>query len=235
MSERTQGAVNESTLASFELGSRYLLDAYDAAREHDPRLEDIIILPVENPSYATIARARPKWASNAAYGMHEIHIRRGDPVSVLGYFRDASMRDPTTYGIMSDRLGIRPEQFTPALRYVFAALHELGHNSNYFDYENCPEKLPADIRRERNTLPFVYATPSAIAAEGDKVRRHIERNWESISRRTGAFSLKELVMFQAIAYRDMPTEANADYFAAEVLADNPSLMDMLLDDRSIAA
>jgi hypothetical protein len=234
MSEHSQGAVNEFTLASFELGNRYLLDAYDAAREHDPRLNDIVIVPVENPPYATLARALPKWAPQARYGMHEIHIRQGDPESVLGYCRDASLRDPTTYRIMSERLGIHPAQFTPALRYVFGSLHEFGHNSNYFDYEDCPDRLPVDLRRERNTLPYVYAPPSAIAYEGDRVRSRIERNWDAISELTGAVSIKELVELQAVAYRNMPTEANADYFAAEVLADNPSYMEMLLDEHFTA-
>jgi hypothetical protein len=133
---------------------------------------------------------------------------------------------------MSERIGIDPSRFTPALRYTFATLHELGHVSMYFDYENRPTDLRRDVAKERSMLPYCYAPPSAIANRLDPARRRIERDWYEISSQQQVSSIAELVMKQAVAYRDMPSEATADYFAVEVLHDNPKFMDMLLADYS---
>jgi hypothetical protein len=218
---------NEGFLSNFELGG-VLLDGYDAAREADPRLDEVEISPITDPEQISLGLAVAKWAVSVESGMHKIRLRLDNPMTAFDLCRQHVQRDPTTYHVIGERLGVAFNRLTPQLLSVFVELHELGHISQYFDHEENPEALASAIREERSMLPYVYAPPSYIADKKSPVRRNIEAHWGSIRSRLGVSTVEQLVEIQAIAYRNMPTEANADHFAIEVLSDNPTFMDMLL-------
>jgi hypothetical protein len=228
MSEGLMVRQNEALLSQFELGG-IVLDAFDAAIQVDPRLQDMLILPLDDgPESTSMGMAVPKWSTRAQRYRHEIHIPLGEPEATFDFIAEQMKRVPKTFDILSARLGIQRKHYTPKVAFGFVALHEMGHVSQYFDYGEDPASLLDAMHEERSALPFTYAPPSALATERSSARQALEANWDTMRKRQYVSTIDEFIEKQAVAYRNMPSEANADYFAAEVLTDNPDLMEMLL-------
>ncbi len=214
---------NVELLRGAEMGV-ILETAYLEAVKLDPRLADVEIVPLDDES-SSIARARPAWVSEN--GRHQVHLSVDNLDDKLLKIDDSLDGIPGARQHFADKMGISSDEITPQLMHVFALLHELGHVSEYMDYENNPEELNTRVKREKLALPIGRATVSAIMSEGTRANTFVQKNWDAIHDSLGVATMEELLQKQHDAYRDMTSETFADDFAASVLAMNPVLLDQM--------
>jgi hypothetical protein len=222
----TQLEQNEQLLAQSELNV-LLVEGYYAALDLDPRLANMKIVPITEETHK-LAYASPNWAKTNTGGQHEIHIRLGSLDEEMKHLNNVMSQIPAGFNKMLERLGVSPEDATPELLYAFTVFHEMGHVSQYFDNEADPTAYIAATKKERLTLPIAKATTSAIINPDTPIRKAIDEQWPIVSEQLGVRSLEELVTLQAIAYRNLPKEADADRFAVDVFRSNPLLLDRLM-------
>jgi hypothetical protein len=218
---------NEALLGQSEMGT-LLLEGYHTALQLDPRLAEMKIVPIEGETHR-VAFASPKWAKKNESGKHEVHIRLDNLDKTFEHIGSLMESIPSAYTIMSERSGLRPEQATPRVMYVHALFHEMGHVSRqYFDNESDPAAYQRKLKKDKVALPIGNATTSAIVTLGTPTRDFVDANWDQVQEQLGVETLDDLVHLQAVAYRNMPSEAEADSFAGDVFRANPALMDELL-------
>lgn len=178
-----QSEANEAILAQSELGI-ILKDAYIAATNVDPRLNDIAIVPVTDPEDKRPASIKPSWDPNNQTGRHEIYIRLGNLDETLATFKQSMEHTPKNTAIVAESLGLRAEEVTPQLLFVYSTLHEMGHALECMDYE-AAGKTPAehlhDQRVERAKLPIGNLLASQLLSEDSANRQYVERRWEEAS------------------------------------------------------
>lgn len=220
-----QDEANYELLRGNELGV-LLTRAYLGAVNHDLRLAEVPIVELPADSHHT-AMARPSWHAENRSGHHEVHLRLQGIDEVLDHYEEALAIRPEVAKYTSDLLHINSSDATPQLFYVFSMLHEMGHASDFFRYQDNPDKYRAEKRCAEASLPLgrvstrIALDPSSdlhgkIAAQPDLLRRH----------KVG--EVHELVALNNIAYRKMPHEQRADFFAVEVFQRNPALLDQLI-------
>lgn len=239
-----QMEANEEVLRNSELGV-ILQDAYIAATNLDPRLEDIAVIPIDDPNIPSIAFARPAWDKQNQTGKHEVHIRLNDLDKTQSLFKHSMDIVPKNTAVVAETLGIQPNEVTPQLMFVYSTLHEMGHTLEYMDYEasgKTPEEHRHDHQVERAKLPIGNLLASRLFSIGSPQRQHIEEHWDTAaataSRNHSAFTgrdesittIEELADATAHVYRKTRFEAAADQFAATVLQLQPVMLTQLTGD-----
>lgn len=239
-----QSEANEAILAQSELGI-ILKDAYIAAANVDPRLNDIAIVPVTDPEDKRPASIKPSWDPNNQTGRHEIYIRLGNLDETLATFKQSMEHTPKNTAIVAESLGLRAEEVTPQLLFVYSTLHEMGHALECMDYE-AAGKTPAehlhDQRVERAKLPIGNLLASQLLSEDSANRQYVERRWEEASQmasekyseftgeETHISTIAELIDATSHVHRKTKFEAAADRFAATVLQMEPLMLTQLTGD-----
>lgn len=239
-----QSEANEQILRQSELGI-ILADAYIAATNLDPRLDDIAIVPITDPDEHRPAFARAAWDKKNTTGHEEIHVRLGSLNETLKVFADSMVRTPKSTAVVAESLGIRPEEVTPQLLFVYSTLHEMGHSLEHMDYTDAgktPEEHRHDQRVERARLPIGNLLASTLFSVENPKRQLVEQHWdvaaEAASRNYSAFtgqeesiaSIEELIDATSHVHRKTKFEAAADRFAATVLQLEPLMLMQLTGD-----
>lgn len=239
-----QMEANEVILRQSELGS-ILADAYAAATNVDPRLADIAVVPIIDPATTSFAFARPAWGKSESTGKHEVHIRLDDLDATLALFKKSMTLAPKNNAIVAEILGIRPDEVTPQLTFVFSTLHEMGHTLEFMNYEDMgktPEDYLRDYRVEKEKLPIGNLLASHLISDTHPNKQHVIENWESVrltaSRNYSNYvgkpvdisSMGELVDATSHMYRESKFEAHADQFAAIVFQTQPTMLTNLMGD-----
>lgn len=242
--EYDQFEANEALLRNSELGI-ILTDAYIAAVNHDARLNDIAIVPIEAEGEHKHAFARPTWNTQNQSGRHEIHVRLDDLDGTLAMYEDTMRQTPENTAIIARSLGIPPSEVTPQLLFVQSILHEMGHTLEYMDYEaggKTPEDHKHDQRVERSKLPIGGLLVSQLLSENHPNKVSVEENWDAASQtaseRYGDYrnedihihTMQELIDATSDVYRHSRFESAADTFAADVLQWQPVMMTQLTGD-----
>lgn len=222
--ELTQDQQNMDLLRSSELGV-LLMDAYITATNLEPRLADVVLKPADDEGRGRFGKAIPSWASES--GKHEFQIPLGDLDETLAMYADAMHKVPQGIAIIAERLHIDPSEVTPQLMYVQAKLHEMGHLTEYMDFEANPNDLKHRNKCEKMALPLANVSAGMLVDLESPVRQSVDANWESVSSKLGVGSIDELVSLQAREYRGMTSEAHADSFASDVFDANPQLISQL--------
>ena len=221
--EFSQEEHNQELLRNSELGV-FMERAYVEAVKQDPRLADIEIQQMD-PSDTGIARAVPSWASET--GKYQIMVRLDNLDQSLQRHQETLDKIPGARELLASKMGIEPDDVTPAALHVFSTLHEMGHLTEFMDYEGRPDELRLRNRREKAALPIGNATVSAIMTEGTPARELVESRWSEVQEKYDVNSIDELLELQHAAYRDMTSEKVADNFAADVFGVNPELVGAL--------
>lgn len=222
--EQEDNDPNYEILRNSEVGV-ILAEAYVCAVNLDPRLEGIGIVPITDEDEKRHGYATPKWASES--GNHEIHVRLDNLDETLDYYAKAMDASPDTMRIIAENMGIDVSMLTPQMMYVQSILHEMGHITEFMDYEDNPEELRNRTRQEKLALPLGNVTVGKLINEDSPVRQNVLENWDEVQTRTGAQSMDELITMTAVAYRGMTSETIADNFASDVFAVNPHMYDQL--------
>lgn len=228
--EYAQEEKNREMLRQAELGV-VLERAYIEAVKQDDRLKDIEIIPLDKDSHRA-AMARPSWHPEAK-GKHQIHIRLDDLDETLNRYDELMDKVPGAREIFAEQLWVDPSDVTPQLLYTQSVLHEMGHLTEYMDYEDNHLELEERQRVEYVALPIGNATTSAILNQDTKAGSFVADNWENISAKLKVGSIDELAEKQHTAYRSMTSEAHADNFAADVLNQGVLLKDALITPGSV--
>ena len=223
--QEEQYDANYEKLRNSELGV-IMAEAYQAATELDPRLEDIGVVSITDPDEKRIAFARPKWAAES--GKHEIHVRLEDLDEALAIYEEAMNKAPDGKRVIAERLGVDPKDVTPQLLFVHSTLHEMGHLTEYMDFEDNPGDLKTRQRAEKMALPIGGATASQLIDPDSKVRKAVDAQWPQVQSSLQVGSMDELITMQAVAYRGMTSETIAGNFATDVFAMEPVMMDQLM-------
>ncbi len=216
---------NVEMLETAELGV-VLERAYREAVKVDPRLGDIEVIPLDQESHKA-AFARPSWHPEAN-GKSSIHIRLDNLDETLDRYQGYMDQIPGVREIFGEQLGVEPQLVTPQLLYVQSVLHEMGHLTEYMDYEDNPGELVKRNKQEKAALPIGNATVSAILDPSTPARKFVDDRWGDISQKLQVGSIDELAEMQHAAYRSTTSEKIADDFAAEVLQSNQMLKDELV-------
>jgi len=218
--EVDQETKNREILRQTEMGA-VLEQLYDEALKADPRLADVEFVTLDDDTEPSVAFALPSWETK---GKHQVHVRVGNLDEVLRKVQANMDQIPGSRELFAGLIGVKPEDMTPQLLQAFALLHELGHVTEYMDYEDDPEKLIERRKREYLALPIGNATVSSIARVGSANHRFVTENWEGISADYGVSSLGELLERQHAEFRGMTNERRADGFAASVLHMSPDIV-----------
>lgn len=239
-----QYEANEAVLGQSELGI-ILKDAYNAAVNQDPRLENIAVRSNADPQDPRPAYIVPSWGKNNQTGRHEIYLRLDDLDETLATFEKSMQHTPKSTAVVAESLGIPTEEVTPQLLFVYSALHEMGHALECMDYE-AAGKTPAehlhDQRVERAKLPIGNLLASQLFSVDSPNRQYVEQHWDTAramaSQNYSAFtgqdesitSIEELTDATAHVHRKTKFEAAADQFAATVLQAEPLMVMQLTGD-----
>lgn len=233
--ESEQKVKNLELLRNSEMGET-LEKAYLAAVEADPRLADIVVVPMEAGDHRDAA-ARAAWAENNQSGQHEIILNLHDIPASLAKFEERMKDIPINTEKIAQTLGIDASEVTPELLYVQSMIHEMGHTLEFMDYQEAgktPEDHKHDRSDERKKLPLERSV-----TELEKHKDFILENWAEASNKASAkYSAHKhadvsidtfdgLASATADVYRDTKFEHAADKFAAEVLAKQPELVESL--------
>jgi hypothetical protein len=239
-----QMAANEAVLRQSELGI-ILQDAYIAAVNEDPRLEDIAIISVTDPDEPKPAFMLPVGDERNTTGRQEIHIRLDNLDDTLAVFKKSMEHTPKNTAIVAETLGIPPEEVTPQLLFVYSTLHEMGHALEAMDYEAAGKSHAEHMheqRAERAKLPIGRLLVSQLLSEDSPNRQYVEQHWNEASRMASenysAFTgedvkittMEELIDATSHVHRHTKFEAAADKFAATVLQLQPVMLMQLTGD-----
>lgn len=223
--EQSQHDLNESLLENSELGV-ILADAYRAATDLDPRLEDMKIVPIEDPAETRHGFARPAQLSESS--KHEVHVRLNDLDTVLAYYEKAMEDYPFSINIIADRLGVAKEEVTPQLLYVQSILHEMGHVTEFMDFEGRMDELKDRNKKERLALPLGYNSLTKLMDPTSELRQRVDEHWDELAREHNVSDIHGLAEIQGVAYRNLTSERVADNFATDVFDVNPQLYGQLM-------
>ena len=220
---------NQELLRNSELGV-FMERAYMDAVRLDPRLADIKVVAIDEES-TPVAAASPSWASES--GNHEIHVRLNNLDEALSKHQEILDTVPGSRELFAEKMGLKPEEVTPAALHVFSTLHEMGHLTEYMDHEADPDSLRQRARREKAALPIGNASVSAIMTPGSAARELVDNNWAEISDKYGVDTIDQLLELQHAAHRGMTSERIADEFAADVFALDPELVGVLISPETV--
>ncbi|HEX5447654.1 MAG TPA: hypothetical protein VFW90_00405 [Candidatus Saccharimonadales bacterium] len=222
-SDPPQEVKNLELLRNSELG-QVLSRVYIEAMNLDPRLAEVEIIRLDDES-PSLAQARPSWATET--GRHQVHLQLNNLEKALAKTKQSLDTVPGAREIFASKLGIEPEMMTPQMLYVFGVAHELGHITEYMDYEADPEALKERRKKERAALPIGNTTVSALMKVDSNARKYVEENWDDISKAFHITSFEELLNLQHSAYRSMSGERHADNFAESVFVGQPAIIDQM--------
>ena len=225
----TQDDINQELLRNSELGY-FLEQAYVEAVQLDPRLGEVVIKNIEEEDNNHVAYAKPGWSTES--GNMEMHIRLNDLDEVLARHQEILDTVPGSRELFSEIMGLKPEEVTPAALHIFSMLHEMGHITEYFDFESNPDNLSQRNKKEKAVLPIGNASVGRLIKD-DSSRKLVLDNWSSISKQLKISSYDELLKLQHIAYRNMTSEKIADKFAEDVFATNPDIVNSLTHAATI--
>jgi hypothetical protein len=215
---------NQELLRNSELGV-FLERAYTEAIKLDPRLADIKVVQLDENS-PNIAQAAPSWATES--GKMEARIKLDNLDGALAKHQEVLDNVPGARELLSQKVGVRPEELTPAILHVFASLHEMGHLTEFMDNESDPEALRQRSKREKAALPIGNATVSALMTPGTPARELVDNKWSEVQSTLDVETIGDLLEIQHAAHRNMTSERIADNFATDVFASNPELIGALL-------
>lgn len=233
--ESEQQGKNLEILRNSQMGET-LEKAYLAAIEVDPRLADIVVVPMEAGDHRDAA-ARAAWAENNQSGKHEILLNLHDIPASLAKFEERMKDIPINTEKIAQTLGIDTSEVTPELLYVQSMIHEMGHTLEFMDYQEAG-KTPDDHKHDRNTERQRLPLERSVT-ELEKHKDLVLEHWGELSKRASdKYSAHKhaevsidtfdgLASATADVYRDTKFEHAADKFAAEVLAKQPELVESL--------
>ena len=178
---------NYELLRNSEVGV-ILAEAYEEAARLDPRLAAIEIKDITDPDEKRYGHATPSWASET--GKHQIHVRLSDLDGTLAHYQGAMDQAPVAIELIAKRMGIEPSQVTPQLMFTQSILHEMGHITEYMDYEDHPDELRERNRREKLSLPIGNTTVGKLIQVDSPIRQQVEANWGQVQAQTGAESME---------------------------------------------
>ncbi len=217
---------NASLLRDSELGA-ILHPAYETAVKYDQALKHIELVPFDDAS-TRIAYARPSWHPESP-GHHQVFVRLDDLDGALAHAQHVLDTIPGARALFAERTMVEEDEVTPQLIHVFALLHELGHTSEYAEYEDDPNALMQRNTKEKISLPIGRATVSQLLDSASPQRAYVEQNWHDVERVLDVSSIDELIKLQHDAYRRTTSEAHADNFATDVLSNNIQLLAQLMN------
>lgn len=239
-----QSEANEQILRQSELGI-ILADAYIAATNIDPRLENIAVLPIEDPTISSFAFARAAWMDKNQTGKHEVYVRLNDLDHTLSLFDNLMKHTPKMTAVVAESLGLQSSEVTPQLMFVYSTLHEMGHTLEYMDYEaagKTPAEHKHDSSLEREKLPIGNLLASHLLSDNHPNRAYVIQNWDAvreaasknysdyIGTQSSISTMEELIDATAHVHRISKFEAAADRFAATVLQTQPLMVEQLTGD-----
>jgi len=235
---------NEAILRQSELGI-ILVDAYIAATNEDPRLENIAIVSITDKDDPRPAFFRGSQDDRNQSGRGEVHIRLDNLDETLETFRKSMEHTPKNTAIVAETLGIKPEEVTPQLIFVYSTIHEMGHALEDMDYEAAGKTHAEHLRDqkvERAKLPIGNLVVSQLLSEDSPNRQYVAQNWDTASRiaskNYSAFTgeeveistMEDLIDATSHVHRKTKFEADADKFAATILFTNPVMLQQLTGD-----
>ena len=223
LTDPSQEEKNLEVLGKSELGV-FLERAYLDAVNLDPRLSEIDIVPMSEGE-SLVAACIPAWASET--GRHTVRLRLGLD-DALASHQEVLDKVPGARELFAAKMGLQPDEVSAPALHVFSMLHEMGHITEFMDYDGNPDELKSRQRREKQALPIGNGAVSAMMTEGTNAHRFILDNWDAIQLKYGVASIGELLTLQHEAHRNMTSERIADNFAADVFVVDPSLKDSLI-------
>ncbi len=233
-----QMRANETLLRQTELGM-LLADAYIVAISVDSRLTGIEIVPITEPEVTSFAFARPSWIKAGEAGRHEVHVRLSDSDNTLALFKKFIDHSPKAIAIVAEPLGIKPDEVTPELVYVHAAIHEMGHTLDYMDHEGMgktPEEYLRDHRIESERHHIGKLVACHLVSNNHPYKTYIINNWKAFRQYASIkysdhvgipvdiSSMDELIDAVVHMHRGSKFETRADQFAAKVLQSHPEIV-----------
>lgn len=224
VAELTQDEQNEHLLGQSELGV-IVQDAYREATSIDPRLSEMKIVAIDDEEEKSHGFATPGDVSES--GKHEVHIRLNNLDEILGYYKESIKDYPASIESISERMHLKPDQVTPQLLYVQSILHEMGHVTEYMDYENDMDSLRLRNKQERTALPLGYHSLTKLMDSESTLRQSVDQHWEELRTKHGVDDIDGLARVQGTAYRNLTSERHADMFAADVFDANPQMTQQL--------
>lgn len=222
-----QNTQNQEFLRRSEIGV-LLTTAYLSAINHSPRLAETQFVELPADSKHT-AGALPKWSEKNPTGNHVVLIRTQNIDGILKHYEEQLSLRPAVVEHAAALLHIEPDQVTPQLYYVFSMLHEMGHTDDYFDHEDIPEEFTRKIKTSEAGLPLGRVSTTELLDPASELHQKVSADRELFDRH-GVATIDEFAALNLTAYRNMRHEKYADDFAADVLLNEPELMDQLMRD-----
>ena len=132
--------------------------------------------------------------------------------------------------IISELIGVKPDQLTSKTLKIFIFLHELGHAQEFISYvqqleshAKASEKWKARYAAEIETLPVPGMNPAILRQKIEAGELPKIVSGSSDPRIHDSISAEEIMAIQDEAYRHLPKEAYADNLAAEIIRKNRDL------------
>lgn len=187
-----------------------LLQAYEQVINSDPWSAYVAIHDVPDPQ-EMLAYAIAPW--NSVTGEAEVYLPLGsDGLEVL---KDKRNRRPRVFGHIAGQFGVEPESVEDETMVAIMGMHEFGHGVQYRYFQKRPKKFEQLVIDSNSSLPLA-AIPTSVL-QSDEGREFVFANQHLIQEVFGVSTPEELVILRDEAYRQMPLEAEADRFAADVI------------------
>lgn len=218
--EQQRATTNLELLRGQETNAELLEKTFAAAVQRYPELSHVHL--VQKDKHTPGAFARHQFHERNSTGSPEVHMDLS-PGSEEQLFTALQER-PRLIEIISQKIGIPPEQFTPQLAQAFTLLHELGHTLDYtHNIESQSEGAQRDAQRreEMQRLPIRNSAPARLLNPETqaKLLQSYPDLFEGLTRQYGQpiTSMADVLALQEVYYRQLPSEAYADDFAVAVL------------------
>lgn len=189
---------------------QFLAPVCEAAIEESPGLQNAQIIPSNSKMHLFASMSPGMFDQGQGNGVVIISTVSWKP------YQNLLDKRKSTVDVIADRLGIAPHIMTPKLLSAFSFAHELGHADDYINNKDDWHKNRVD---EMMSLPVPARAPGDLSLHlklptGFKEWLEEKSYWQE----QGINTRKELVEYQELAYRNLPTEVAADNFAVRVLA-----------------
>lgn len=200
--------------------SMSLLEVYSCAIKCDPRLSEVVIVPVkldEKGKINPFSAHRP-WKTKS--GKAEVHILFGDSKSIEQIAINIFTENPEFEQQFRSWTFLKNnEEISPQLARAFTLLHELGHVSDFYDNITDHESFDKQATILKDNLPLGYLSTPRILQKynsGDtEFQRKVQYYYGTIE--------NAVVKYRQVKHQ-LSFEKKADEFAQDVLQRNPSIL-----------
>lgn len=200
-----------------ELGEMFSV-LYTAAVKAEPRLSEVLVRATGSDVDPVLKETggHATHAGKSDSGRYEITVNTDD--GLAHYERLFEIRHKSVLASVA-KIGFNPEGFDAKALAGFIFLHELGHIVDFMhnapDFDSHTERRNADMA----TLPVPKFNPVTLLKFLDT---EDGKNWfakakSALENKFGVTTPSELVDYQDVQYRALPTEDIPDKFAAEVI------------------